>query len=363
MARSKFMFDIEPLVKACLASEEKNGEGTTYSDVFEIDFNSQRKAGKVENLYITLYATDINGVRAPLRVKVKDCKSFASITPLLQADVNEVNERMSNKGWEPKSCRDMKPAVTMQMYQDPNHQPKTVSEDSPEPVMVDGKPVLPPADKRHPLVYIMSCLNKYFLVTVGKKIAEKEIGEIPMPGDPPLAPNAIQCKSVKRFAILQDRVKKGKNAGKLLANPLVRVDIGIPNTTDATQGPKKGITYYDKKKPYLHNGETRYEILVDENGSTINAGNVHKLITAGSTIEGVVSLDSICFSSLGISIGKEFSLAVVDTAEYGASLTQDDYFASAPPTAAASTSAVSKPETETISEDDLAALMQGVSSD
>lgn len=363
MARSRYIFDIERIVEACQAAERKEGPDTIYAGVFDLDWKSARKAGKGDNTYVSLYVTDDNGVRAPLRTRVENCKVFSGITPLLQADVEEVNKRMASKGWAPKTARDKKPDICMQMYQDPEHQPETVSDEDPSPKMVDGKPVLPPPDKRHPLAYVMSCLNKFFVVTVGMKIKAREIGEMPMAGEDPLAPGAITCASTKRFPIVQEVIQKGKAAGRILANPLVRVAVGIPNTTDPSTPPKKGITYYDKKKPFTVNGQTRYEILTDEDGSTINAGNVHRMIPAGSVLQGVVSMDSICFSSMGISISKEFSLAVVDAAEYGAELTQDDYFGSKPTSGAivpASSAVVPTQKVETVSEADLAALMSGL---
>jgi hypothetical protein len=117
----------------------------------------------------------------------------------------------------------------------------------------------------------------------------------------------IIVKASKLGSIVQGYISDNakKNKGMALPNPLARIALvfdakGFGNTN-----------ILDKSKPICRkDGSVVYDFAI-VNNSRINSDNVHKFIQSKSIIDGVISLDSVCFSQLGISVPIKASLIIV----------------------------------------------------
>jgi len=85
-----------------------------------------------------------------------------------------------------------------------------------------------------------------------------------------------------------------KNAGAELPNPIARMTMPL-------NGENFKTAFYDRTKLFFVEKKKRFEkATVDE--KPIDAHNLHNWITAKSIHNGVVRLDSVCFSNMGASI-------------------------------------------------------------
>ena len=119
----------------------------------------------------------------------------------------------------------------------------------------------------------------------------------------------LTVSSTKVGTILQERIsdKAPKNKGAKLPNPMTRITIPF----DPKTGQQHSITILDKEKPItLDNGKKMFEPAT-YNGQPINANNIHAFIPSRSIIDGVINIDSVCFSQLGISLPIKASCIVV----------------------------------------------------
>lgn len=118
----------------------------------------------------------------------------------------------------------------------------------------------------------------------------------------------LTVSSTKVGTIIQERIsdKALKNKGEKLPNPMTRITIPFDTKTGAPQL----VTILDKTKPFKLNGKRGYENAT-YNAVPINANNIHNFIPSRSIIDGVISMDSVCFSQLGISLPIKATLVVV----------------------------------------------------
>lgn len=117
----------------------------------------------------------------------------------------------------------------------------------------------------------------------------------------------LTVSSTKIGSIIQERIsdKAIKNKGAKLPNPMTRVTIPF----DAKTG-QSLATILDKDKPFKCNGKKGYETAT-VNNEQVNAKNIHQFIPSRSVIDGIINMDSICFSQLGISLPVKASMIIV----------------------------------------------------
>ncbi len=125
-----------------------------------------------------------------------------------------------------------------------------------------------------------------------------------------LMKGVLTVSSTKVGTIIQERIsdKAIKNKGAKLPNPMTRVT--IPFESKPKPGLPPPVTILDKSKPFKCNGKRGYEVATYE-GNPVDANNVHKFILSRSSIDGVINMDSVCFSQLGISLPIKASIIIV----------------------------------------------------
>jgi hypothetical protein len=117
----------------------------------------------------------------------------------------------------------------------------------------------------------------------------------------------IQVSSTKVFPIIQEFIspKAIKNKGIKLPNPLTRITIPFDLLTNAATA-----VILDKSIPSIIGNKKIFNpAKVDD--EPVNALNVHKFILSRSKFDGIVCMDSICLSSLGISIPTKFTTLII----------------------------------------------------
>lgn len=123
-----------------------------------------------------------------------------------------------------------------------------------------------------------------------------------------LMKGVLTASSTKIGTIIQERIsdKAPKNKGAKLPNPMTRITIPFDNKTNQPQM----VTILDKTKPFKCQGKKGFENATYK-GVPINSNNIHWFIPSRSIIDGVISMDSVCFSQLGISLPVKASMIVV----------------------------------------------------
>jgi hypothetical protein len=121
----------------------------------------------------------------------------------------------------------------------------------------------------------------------------------------------LTVSSTKVGTIIQERIsdKAPKNKGAKLPNPMTRITMPF-DLKPAKPGMSPSITVLDKSKPFKINGRKGYENATYE-GKIIDLNNVHAFIPSRSIIDGIINMDSVCFSQLGISLPVKASMIVV----------------------------------------------------
>lgn len=121
----------------------------------------------------------------------------------------------------------------------------------------------------------------------------------------------LTVSSTKVSTIIQERIsdKAPKNKGAKLPNPMTRITIPF-DTKPSKPGMPSPITILDKSKPFKCNGKKGYENAT-YNAAPVDSNNIHLFIPSRSLIDGIINMDSICFSQLGISLPVKASIIVV----------------------------------------------------
>lgn len=126
-----------------------------------------------------------------------------------------------------------------------------------------------------------------------------------------LMKGVLTVSSTKIGTIIQERIsdKAVKNKGVKLPNPMTRITMPFDNKP-LKPGMAPPITVLDKTKPFKLNGRKGYDNATF-NGKPVDLNNVHAFIPSRSVIDGIINMDSVCFSQLGISLPVKASLIVV----------------------------------------------------
>ncbi len=185
-----------------------------------------------------------------------------------------------------------------------------------------------------------------------------------------LTKGAMVASNVTVVSLVQEYVssKAKQNASRPLPNPMTRIAMNFHKTTGM---PEDNLTFYDKKKPFKADGKQQYEKGMVQEGDKsyhVNADNVHKFILSQSLIDGIVNMDSVCYSNMGISIPVKANVLIVEQREsrsfglddvYG---DDDEDYGTAPVKTVPDASADEKnSKPESMGADELDGLLEGLS--
>jgi hypothetical protein len=108
----------------------------------------------------------------------------------------------------------------------------------------------------------------------------------------------VKVNSNKVISFIQEYIseKAQINKGKKLCNPITRITLSF----ETNSGPHQ-LRLLDKDKPYRCDGQIGFDEAKVDNVK-VNDDNVHKFITTRSVIDGIICMDSICISQMGISL-------------------------------------------------------------
>jgi len=360
--RSKVIYNAGPVgrhlaalkAKHEAASTEESKDATNtrpwWYGVIDIEWPNPRKSSTTQ--WISIYYTDETGVRSKLFMRINGERHNGQIMPTTDKELAELMAA-SNKNHERSfKKRDKKPSVTIQKW---SRQVKTDEDGVTICTDDDGKPILPSDDSLSDYFRASSLVNEAFqaearervdlglelvaavadmkkknkAVTAAAVLEEFNKEKPRRAGDMILSSESVAtirrsfkspddiklltggaatvpttkiANAVQEYISLQNK----KNPGCALPNPMTRIAMNFDKDTGVAQ-----MAFFDKSKPYNVNGRQKYEMgKVD--GAPINADNIHKFVKSGSSVDGIVAMDSVCYSSLAISMPVKIEVAVVD---------------------------------------------------
>jgi hypothetical protein len=355
-------------------TEEDIGKTHWWGQALKFDWSSARKGGNGTQWVSNEYR-DAAGVAGPLVVRINGERHCGTIMPITDEGVAELAARVKNPNVTIKK-RDKKPSIQIQKW---NAQVKTLEDGITIGIDEEGKLILPSDDKLSPYYQVAALVNEAFVTEVkeriqrgvdflatvrGEKVSQKaaakaqsaldafakvngprfagdmilsteSVGEIrklfPNPKDHEiLLRGTVQAPKVNVAKLVQETISDTakKNAGLPLPNPMTRIAMNFDQTTGMSL-----MAFYDKGKPFEtekadSNGrmvkKNAYDIgKVDDD--PINAENVHKFVLSRSTLDGIVNMDSVCFSNMGISMPVKADVLVVEQPR-GRETTLDDVY-------------------------------------
>ena len=157
----------------------------------------------------------------------------------------------------------------------------------------------PPPETRSQYFCCLELVETFFQAEVARRL---DVGLLAVKGTKgSKTPGALLIMNSNAIHLYQEAISLNAKVdpGKLLGNPIARIPIKFGEDWQ----PKKGFVAYDMSKPVQHPDGTErvcYEELRYE-GEPLNARNVHNL-RPGSRVSGIVSLGTVCYSTMGISL-------------------------------------------------------------
>lgn len=349
---------------------QSQGKPGWWNGVVRVEWENIR-AGDHNTKWISVNYTDRAGVSGGLDLLVLGEKNFGRIAPKDQpglAKLQQENPKMSFEYLKPRETK--KPQLQIRKW-DANV--ATVDKDSIE-IVVDaqGKPLLPADETKSPYYAVAELINEIFeseteeRLTRGQdliaavraaikkdpnaaakdivtefnaasgghrhndtilsadqynglnKLFEKKPGEVDI-----IAAGCIITGNTKFCPVVQTRfgASNKKWAGRPIPNPLTRVSIGFDKNTGAAL-----ISISDKRLARIENGKTHYDVAKCNAGLPLVDRTVHEFFNNGTIIDGIISMNAICLSSMGISLPISAKLLVAEPAVYAAGTSQDELY-------------------------------------
>jgi len=319
----------------------------TQEPVIVFDWKNARKSNTT--MWITIWWVSETGVKSPLTIRFNDAVQIGQLAPSTEAGLQEMLEAAGPKAGARGNTRAMavlskKPCVTTGKYK---VQVKTAE---------DGITVLsPPSDQdRNDYYYLVEAVNEVFAAECGARVdrglalvaaaaAGKKAGKTAadiiadfikaqaVVAEPSyvilvseqmlairkqfsaqkdidvLTKFSLVVPSTKIVSLVQEFIANSaqQNAGCPLPNPLTRININFDADGRAV------TMIFDKSKPFIgEDGKQKFEMATVD-GRPVDATSIHKMIRPRARIDGIVSLDAICTSPMGISLPVKFKVLVV----------------------------------------------------
>ena len=311
--------------------------------------------------WVPIEYTDKANVKGRLLVRISGERHIGQIMPNTDQGVADLAARVKNKEVQIKK-RDKKPSIQFQKW---NAQVKTAEDGVTVLLNAEGKPEYPGDDKLSPYYQLADLVGEAFAEEAKERIdrgtalclkastmknataqavlavfaaeqgprtagdmilSSEQVGAIRKLYKSPqdvdlLTKGVIIAPNTKIAGLVQEYIsdKAPKNKGLPLPNPMTRVAMNFDKTTGMAQ-----LAFFDKSQPFVVEGKQKYDTgKID--GDPINADNVHQFVLSRSLIDGIVNMDSVCFSNLAISMPVKAEVLVVDKPS-GGSVGIDDVY-------------------------------------
>jgi hypothetical protein len=342
---------------------EAGEDGKWWKGVIEIEWSQVRKGGNNTG-WISVFYTNPQRLRSRLVVRFTGERHTGQIMPNTDAGVAELAARVNAKVRVEK--RTKKVAVQVQKW---TTQVKTAEDGISLLYGEDGLPVLPGDESLSPYYQAASLVNEAFSAEATERvergaallakanelvrgnkgvtpgaildafIASQPPGYVRAPGDvivdnagvqalrrvfpavDTLIKGAITAPITKIASLTQEFIGASakQNANKPLPNPMTRFAVNFDKDTGVAE-----IPIHDKGLPYTENGRPRFEF-AKVDGEPVNADNVHLFLLSRSTIDGIANWDSVCISSMGVSMPVKADLLIIER-PVDNSVGLDDFF-------------------------------------
>jgi hypothetical protein len=297
-----------------LSPDEKKKEPRWYKNIFNVKWEPRDGPNGVRYVNVTV---SIDNKSGPPAVRFIGEINGTSIMPRDEKELLELKKKNPNSKIEMK-VRTMNAGIQVKKYKS-----KVEKADDGISIKLDkeGKPILPPDSDKSDLYESFFWYYKAFVDEVKyQKSISKIVTDENKDGAPP---GHILVSNPSVSQALQVTVKKGIKAGKVRGNPYIIISFKF-NAND----PSKGTQILDKRKQITINGKKDFEKAKLENGESINDNNIHKWMTFGCMVDGIVDISSISISNMGISIPAKLDICVSQPAEFkqlgSSSIYEDD---------------------------------------
>lgn len=287
------IFTCKELINACKGAVES---GAGLQSVFSIA--QTPRSGPQGCKYQDLYAS-VPGKTGRLIVKVVKEKHVGQIVPLDEAELAKLNASRGDKYGVMNKVRDRNPTLNVQKYK-----VYVKTDDSGAPI---GE--LPGAEQVSDYFQVVAFVDEFFYETMNRLIAEKKV-MVHNPRNKDTPSNSVFVPSTKIVPMFQSQVSatSNKNPGMELVNPISRIDMkfdpktGLPSKTaffDYTTEYRDEVTKKKAFEPLLFDGQP------------VTASNIH-MLASNSTFSGIVNMNAICYSNMGISIPTRLEIVIVE---------------------------------------------------
>lgn len=299
--------------------------------------------------WTSIYYTDESGIHGKLILRVNNERCIGSIMPNTDAGVAELTATNRNPKFTPKK-RTLKPCIQIQKW---NVKVQTAEDDISPLTDASGNPITP-SDEHLSAYYAVAAVvheafiyegtqrldkgNALFDMATKMKKANKDVtaqeileafvaaegprtfndaileqGRVAtlrkFPGGDLLIKGVISTPKASLTNLVQEFIaeRATSNAGKPLPNPITRAVLPFD--------PETGVAKFkilDKSTPFkTASGTTSFDpAKVD--GEPVDNDNVHKFVTSGCVIDGLINMADVCFSSLSISIPVKVDIIIVE---------------------------------------------------
>jgi hypothetical protein len=258
----------------------------------------------------------IGNIQAPLTVKVFNETHIGKVAPLRDEDVAAANAANKNPKFIVKK-RDK--GVTLQVYKQAK---ATITGE-------DGvaRPNTSAESNYFKLAEIVDVFmqfevekrSKVGLIVQSSPIALKQQKEGKLSASALLISNPKVAPLVARTFSTENADKNIAGADRTDPCTRVRMDFDKDSQMATTKIHNKNCPYVDPVSKI-----TKYEV-AKVNGVPVNGYNIHEFLTSNSTWDGIVQMDNICISNMGISVPVRASVAVVTPAVFRNVDTDDLY--------------------------------------
>lgn len=286
--------DLRPAFEAWdkQSEEEKKKNPRWWSKHIEVNWDAEPFKGQKDSRFYNI-TTTFAGKRGRPQIKFHGETNGNSIVPVLEKDFQEMKKKNPNSKITEKREPQMPADLQIRKWNakvDVDEKNKSEYKKTP-----DGKPILPDDKTKSKLFDVM---DLYYKALNGEIKYQKSIRRIVNDETKDGAPAGfIHNDNTNIITPIKTEVKKGKNKGNPRLNPYFQMKVAF----DKDKDPEKGTQFLDKRNSFKKDGKQDFHPATLEDGSRINNENIHKWIQFGCIMDGVVAVDSICLSSMGIS--------------------------------------------------------------
>jgi hypothetical protein len=351
-----------------------------WKSAIKIEWESPRAGGNGTKWINVSYVNEA-GTESRLNLRILGERHSGNIMPDDAEELARYVATMKLKdGARQPKVRDRKAALQFAKWRE---QVKTINNDGINPVLNEkGEPIYPGDDKMSPYFKVAALVNEAFQAEAGLRVdrgreyfnlvAEHKKNKatfaqileaanaagvqrapvsmfmsadevtklkagIPVDQHAALMKGIEPVKVTKVAQLIQDTIsgESTTNPGAALLNPLARITLNF----EAGQ-----LAVHDKGRPYISEGKQRYELATtpDPRDATkkipCSDKNIHLILQSGSIVDGIVNMNAVCCSSMGVSLPTKAQLLVISR-PVKAAVTFDDLYEPGEPLVGASEAA------------------------